>query len=327
MAASSCVRESNDSWTIYPLYARPGRADHRGMSTICSPLPRATPAPHGALLLSAAGVLLGTIGLFLERAGAHPLTAVWFRSLFGLLALSGWMLATRRVNELRLAPRALGAALAAGTLMVTSWALFFAALEHTGIALATVVVHVQPFWVMLLGVLLLHEHVTLRQGLAAGVALLGLALASGLAAAADVAAGAGTAIGVVLCLASSLCYAGVTLFARRAHGASPLVLAWWQCAVGTVALVWWPFVHGWPAGAAWGWLAGLGVVHTGLAYVLWYGGVVRLSAGRLAALQFVYPATAVLVDALVYGRRLDALQWAGVLLMAVGLVAARRPQR
>lgn len=313
--------------SIYPLYADPGRADHRRMSTIATTLPRPVPAPHGALLLGAAGVLLGTIGLFLERAGAHPLTAVWFRSVFGLLALSGWMLATRRSGELRLAPRTLAAALAAGALMVASWALFFASLEHTGIAVATVVVHVQPFWVMALGALFLHERITLRQGLAAGVALLGLALASGLAASAQGAAHTGTLLGVALCLASSLCYAGVTLFARRAQGASPLVLAWWQCAVGTLALAWWPMLHGWPAAAAWGWLAALGVVHTGLAYVLWYAGVVRVSAGRLATLQFVYPATAVLVDALVFDRPLDALQWGGVLLMGLGLLSARRPER
>lgn len=296
------------------------------MSTLTTVAPRPARAPHGALLLSAAGLLLGTIGLFLERAGAHPLTAVWFRSLFGLLALSAWMLATRRAGELRLAPRTLAAALAAGTLMVASWALFFAALPHVGIGAATVVVHVQPFWVMAIGVLLLGERVSGRQALAAGVALLGLALASGLGAPADAGSG-GTALGVALGLASSLCYAGVTLFARRAHGASPLVLAWWQCAVGTLALAWWPFVQGWPAGAAWAWLAGLGVLHTGLAYVLWYAGVVRLASGQLATLQFVYPATAVLVDALVYDRWLDGLQCSGVLLMGIALLAAPRPAR
>ncbi len=282
---------------------------------------------QGALLLGSAGVLLGSIGLFLERAGAHPLTAVWFRCLFGLLALSAWMLATRRAGELRLPARTLAAALAAGALMVASWALFFAGLASAGIGVATVVVHVQPFWVMVIGVLFLGERVSMRQGLAAAVALLGLALVSGLASPGEATAGGGTAFGVVLSLASSVCYAGVVLFARRAQGAGPLALAWWQCAVGTLALAWWPVANGWPAAAAWGWLAGLGVVHTGLAYVLWYAGVVRLPAGRVATLQFVYPATAVLLDALVCGRWLDGVQWAGMALMAAALLAASRGPR
>ncbi|MBE0588024.1 MAG: DMT family transporter, partial [Hydrogenophaga sp.] len=112
---------------------------------------------------------------------------------------------------------------------------------------------------------------------------------------------------------------------RRATGASALVMAWWQCVAGTVALLWWPLAQGWPApGPAWGWLAGMGVVHTGLAYVLVYGGVARLSAGRMAVLQFVYPASAVAFDALVYGRTLSASQLAGSALLLVGLLVATR---
>lgn len=33
-------------------------------------------------------ILLGTIGIFVHEADAHPLTATWFRCAFGLLALT-----------------------------------------------------------------------------------------------------------------------------------------------------------------------------------------------------------------------------------------------
>ena len=106
---------------------------------------------------------------------------------------------------------------------------------------------------------------------------------------------------------------------------SPFALAWWQCAFGIVALAWWPWVHGWPAtGSTWAWLAGLGVIHTGLAYVILYAGMARLSAGRIAVLQFVYPAAAVLVDWVVYGRALSTVQLAGVLLMGAALWGLKR---
>ena len=84
-------------------------------------------------------------------------------------------------------------------------------------------------------------------------------------------------------------------------------------------------VHGWPAwGAAWGWLVGLGAIHTGLAYVVLYAGMARLSTSRIALLQFVYPAAAVLVDWLVYARALGAVQLLGVALMAVALLGVRQ---
>jgi drug/metabolite transporter (DMT)-like permease len=284
---------------------------------------------RGAVLMVTGGLLLGTLGVFVEEGGAGPLATVWFRCAFGLAALTGWALATRRWHELRLAPRALAAALGAALLMLLNWALFFAAIERTSIAVATVVFHVQPLWVVALGAWWLRERVSRRQVGGVLVALAGLVLATGLAEPGGAAAAQDEryVIGLLMCLGGSLSYAGVTLIAKRA-GASGFALAWWQCLAGSVVLAWVPWLQGWPGeAAAWGWLAGLGVLHTGLAYVLLYGGMARLPAGRIAVLQFVYPVAAIGVDALVYGRGLSALQAAGVLLMGWALWRVGRQGR
>ncbi len=287
-------------------------------------------APHGVALMVTGGLLLGTIGVFVEEAAQHPLTAVWFRCAFGGAALLLWGAGSGRLGELRLRGKGLAAALAAGVLMITNWALFFAAIERTSIAVATVVFHVQPLWVIALGAWWLRERVTRAQLGAALLALAGLTLATGLLDGAHGAAADGTALtggyahGLLMCLGGSLSYAVVTLIAKLARGTSSFALAWWQCAVGTVALACWPWVHGWPAwGTSWAWLAGLGVIHTGLAYVVLYAGMARLSTARIALLQFAYPAAAVVVDWLVYGRALSAVQGVGVALMAVALLGVR----
>jgi drug/metabolite transporter (DMT)-like permease len=282
---------------------------------------------RGVMLMVAGGLLLGTIGVFVEEAGQHPLTTVWFRCAFGLAALLLWGAFSGRLAELRLHGTALAAALAASVLMIANWALFFAALQRTSIGVATVVFHVQPLWVLALGAWWLHEKVSRRQVGAVLVALAGLALATGLLdpAALGRTQAPGYAWGLLMCLGGSLSYAGVTLIAKLARGVSSFALAWWQCAVGTAALAAWPLLLGWPSwGTAWAWLAGLGVIHTGLAYVVLYAGMARLSTGRIALLQFVYPAAAVSMDWLVYGRTLSALQIAGVALMAVALFAVKK---
>jgi drug/metabolite transporter (DMT)-like permease len=58
--------------------------------------------------------------------------------------------------------------------------------------------------------------------------------------------------------------------------------------------------------------------------VLLYAGVSRLPAGRMALLQFVYPASAIVFDALVYGRTLSGIQLAGGALLLASLLAASR---
>jgi drug/metabolite transporter (DMT)-like permease len=304
-------------------------SDHRRMNssttTLPSPATEAASARErgGMWLMVAGGLMLGTLGVFLEEAGQSPLTAVWFRCAFGLLALTAWFAATRRWRELRLSGAARVAAVSAGVLAVVNWLLFFEAIERTSISVATVVVHVQPFLVMAFGAWLCKERITRAQAMAALASLIGLALASGWVDGALTGVGWSSSYlwGVGLALLNSVGYAALTLIANRARGVSPLALAWWQCAVGAVVLLWWPLTQGWPsAGPAWAWLAGLGVIHTGLAYVVLYAGVARLTAGRVAVLQFVYPASAVAVDWLVYDRALSPSQLVGVLVMLVALV-------
>jgi len=286
---------------------------------------------HGTRLMIGGGLLLGTLGIFVEEAGADPLTAVWFRCAFGALTLLLWGAARGRLAELRLRGRGLLVAIAAGVLMIANWALFFGAIERTSIGVATIVFHVQPLWVMAFGAWWLREPVSKGQVGAAFAALLGLVLATGL-----LDGGSFGAVhahetylwGLAMCLGGSLSYAGVTLIARMSRWVSSFALAWWQCFVGVLLLAWWPLSQGWPTvGPAWAWLAGLGVIHTGLAYVILYAGMARLPTGRIAVLQFVYPAAAVLVDWAVYGRVLSLTQISGVALMGLALWSVRRSDR
>ncbi|WP_287169215.1 EamA family transporter, partial [Pseudomonas sp.] len=101
---------------------------------------------RGQWLMIAGGVLLGTVGVFVQEAGQHPLVTVLFRCAFGALALLAWGLATGRVRELRVRGRSWPVVAATGVLMVLNWALFFAAIPRTSIGVATIVFHIQPVW-------------------------------------------------------------------------------------------------------------------------------------------------------------------------------------
>lgn len=285
----------------------------------------------GTALIVAGGLLMGTLGIFLEEAGQHPLTAVFFRCLFGAIALAFFALLSRRAQGLRLNKRGLALAGVTGLLMTAMWASFFAAIQWTSIAMATVTFHLQPLWLMLAGGWLLGERLGAARLLALAAALFGLTLATGLLQADWPQDQPMFGWGLALAVVGSVCYAAVSLIAKQQRAMSPLALTFWQCAFGCLLMAWWPLIHGLPTHccsglpAVWAWLMGLGVIHTGLAYVLIYSGMQRLPAGRIALLQFVYPISAILLDAAVYGRVLSPSQWVGVLLMGVALWWAGRP--
>jgi drug/metabolite transporter (DMT)-like permease len=108
------------------------------------------------------------------------------------------------------------------------------------------------------------------------------------------------------------------LIAKGLGNLRPHLLTLAQCAVGVVCL---PFIA--PLTAVhigpmqWFWLVGMGVLHTGLSYVLIYGALPNLSTPIIAVLLFVYPLTAIVVDAVVYGRALSMPQLAGMVLIVV----------
>ena len=65
--------------------------------------------------------------------------------------LLAYALATGRVKELRPTRQGMAVATLTGSLMVVMWASFFAAIQWTSIALATVTFHLQPLWLLLAG--------------------------------------------------------------------------------------------------------------------------------------------------------------------------------
>jgi drug/metabolite transporter (DMT)-like permease len=76
------------------------------------------------------------------------------------------------------------------------------------------------------------------------------------------------------------------------------------------------------APSAWASLITLGIVHTGLMYVLLYGAIQKLPTALTGALSFIYPIAAIFVDWFAFGHRLETLQWLGVaaiLLAAAGM--------
>ena len=58
-----------------------------------------------------------------------------------------------------------------------------------------------------------------------------------------------------------------------------------------------------------------------------YAGTTRLPVARIAILQYVYPAVALLIDWWYFDLQLSGLQLFGIVLMSAAIGYAERPQR
>ncbi|MFI9254850.1 DMT family transporter [Streptomyces sp. NPDC053069] len=288
-----------------------------------------TPELKGSAQLTTAMMLSGTLGVFVVESGAPPFDVVFFRVLFGALALGGYVTARGWLRDHGFTRRTLGLAVLGGVFIVFNWVLLFQSYRNTSISVATVVYHTQPFYVVLLGALLFRERLTAAKAGWIAVAFAGLVLVSGVTPG-EFASGGSYLTGIGQALLAALLYGLSTLVTKRITGVRPHLIALVQVLVGIPLLL--PFadfgaMSG--TGRGWGWLAGLGLIHTGVMYVLMYAAYAKLPTSKIAVLAFVYPAVAMVMDWAVYGHHIGLVQALGVpLIVTASLrVTLARPAR
>jgi drug/metabolite transporter (DMT)-like permease len=266
--------------------------------------------------------ILGTVGAFATEARMDPITMVFWRCVFASVFLAAWCLGRGLLPDPGLAPGRLALAALGGVCMVLSWTGFFAGIALTSIATTTIVYHIQPFFVVLIGAAVFKERLGLDPLLWMAAAFAGVVLASGLTTGAPH-PGPGWPLGILLTLGAALLYAIATLLAKGLGRQRPEVTALCQTVVGILLLG--PFAHfSRPVPvASWGWLAGIGILHTGIAYVLMYSAYPRLTTPVIGLLTFLYPLVAILVDWGLYRHPLTLGQGAGMLLIACGTLGVR----
>lgn len=268
---------------------------------------------NGTWEMVAAMVMSGTIGAFVVASGQPPLTVVLFRCLIGGAALLAWL--AWRGGFKPMPRRDLAWLVAGSAALLLNWLCLFSAYALSSISVATIVYHVQPFFLVLFAAMQGDKpHKGKLPWLL--VAFLGVALTTGMEGGGNVIAG------VALALAGALLYAVATLITRKLNGYAPAQVAGMQLALGGVVLA--PFADIAIASfssTVWLCLTVIGVVHTGVMYNLMYAAFQRLKADVIATLAFIYPAVAVVVDMVVFDTRPGAWEAAGMAMILAAVAA------
>ena len=106
---------------------------------------------RGVLQMTAAMVISGSVGAFVFESGQSATNVVFFRCLFGALALAAYCAVQGLLRPEHLTRRVLLLAAAGGAAIVFNWVLLFASFHHASISIATAVYNTQPFMLLALG--------------------------------------------------------------------------------------------------------------------------------------------------------------------------------
>ncbi|HTE80216.1 MAG TPA: DMT family transporter [Reyranella sp.] len=136
--------------------------------------------------------------------------------------------------------------------------------------------------------------------------------------------------GQIACLGAALSYAFAGIYGRRfrAMGIAPLDAAAGQVTASSVLIL--PIMliveQPWtlaalPPASTWAALAGLALLSTALAYVLYFRILAAAGATNLLLVTFMIPVTSILLGALFLHERLESRHIAGMALIGLGLAA------
>ncbi|MDF2908768.1 MAG: transporter [Herbinix sp.] len=202
-----------------------------------------------------------------------------------------------------------------------NWILLFEAYKYTSIANATLSYYFAPVFVVLLSPFLLKERLTPIKVGCILAALGGMFLIVGIGGG----EGKNHVIGIGYGLAAAVLYAGAIIVNKYMRGLSGLETTIIQISAATAVLV--PYIlltetiHIFlidTRSAAY--LIILGLIHTGLAYMLYFTGLKKLKAQTVAVLSYTDPISAILMSALFLGEKLTLIQiFGGILILGATL--------
>lgn len=252
---------------------------------------------------------MGITGLLAAASGFGPWHVTSYRVTLGglfLLAVLAW----RRTPppSLKKSVELLGM----GFLLSIHWYTFFLSLELLGLMLGYAMTGTQPLMIALLGRFLLKEHISRTTAISLGIALLGFAC---LGLFPD--ESSQFWLGILVSLGSFLIFSFLVLYNRKqVQGVSVLWVTTLEMLGAIPLTLVWTWRDWMPAnGEAWIYAIFLGLVCTGLAYLVYNGSMRMLAAptaGLVLSLEVVYG----MVGGYFMGDSLTPMQFLAALLIS-----------
>ena len=246
--------------------------------------------------------IFGTIGILRRYIPLSSSLVALVRGIIGSVFLIA-VLAIRRQSPDKSALRKyLPLLTLSGAAIGFNWILLFEAYNHTSVAVATLCYYFAPILVILASPIVLKEKLTPKQILCTTVALVGMVLISGVT---DSGFGGLSELkGVLLGLGAALLYACVILMNKKMPDVPAYDKTILQLSTAAIALV--PYVlltEDFSAirltPLALGLLLVAGIVHTGIAYWMYFGSIGSLNAQSVALLSYIDPILAIILSMVV----------------------------
>lgn len=269
--------------------------------------------------LSVSMAIFGSIGLFTVNTGIPAVELVFVRCICATLFLGGlWLITGGHKTEVWDRKEVLQT-LFCGIFLVLNWVFLFKAFEEMSISVAISIYNLAPIFVVMLGAVLLKEHITIGNILAIIICFVGSVFIVGMEHLHSIEAFMNS--GFIWAMLSAICYALTMFLSKTLKGLSPYATTFVQTALGILILL--PMCdftvfHGLTSTNIM-FIVGTGIIHTGFVYYLFFDSIRKLPTIIVSVLTFLDPVVAILLDMVILDFRPSLLQTLGILLIFGGI--------
>lgn len=243
-------------------------------------------------------VIFGSVGIFVRYIPLPSSVIAAFRGIVGGLLILLFMLATKRKIEKTEIVKNATPLFISGLAIGFNWIFLFEAYRYTSIAAATLCYYMAPIFVVIAAPIILKERLSPKNIVCVLTALAGMFLVSSEALTGP------SLYGILFGLAAALLYATAIICNKMTHDIAPETRAMTQLFTAGITVLPYTLLTADIGGvglsaAAVIMLVAVGVLHTGVAYVLNLGSLERVSAGTVAVLGYTDPIVAILLEAVI----------------------------
>lgn len=260
-------------------------------------------------------LIFGTLGIFVSQIPLPSSVIAMLRAVIGTISIGGFMLATKQRLDFKVIKKNAFYLLFSGAALGFNWILLFEAYRYTTIAVATLCYYMAPVFVILLSPIVLKEKLTPTMAVCSLVAIGGAVLISGAT------VGEGQSIkGIIFGLAAAALYCSIVLANKFIKNQSSTETTFLQLAISAVIMI--PYViliedvtlaDFRPKTIVF--VLIVGIIHTGIAYVLYFGSVQRIPAQTAAVFSYIDPVSSIILSALILSQQMSVLQVIGTVLI------------
>lgn len=261
-------------------------------------------------------LIFGTIGLFVKNIDLNSSEIALTRGFIGGITLLFAMALLRKKVSIEAIKRNIYLLIFSGFAVGLNWIFLFQGYKYTSISNTTLSYYFAPIFVTILAPFILKEKLTLSKFLCVLMALVGMFCIVGV----DGINGGSDLIGIAYGLLAAGFYASVILMNKFLKGIDSLEITIIQLLSATITLL--SYVLYMDSGKSLNislnsipYILILGIVHTGIAYLLYFSSLQELKGQTIAVLSYIDPVFAIIISAIILKEHLGILQIIGGVLI------------